>query len=126
MDDDERSEDGADEERSSSASDLLRKGLPPPPNFEYFRPTLGPKPLQERDVSSETGTTDGANAGRALAAGTVVMTSPMAGALIGLFIDAHFVKHGSYLWTVILALAGTVSGFMSMLRILSMGKRENK
>ena len=133
MVDDDRADEKDGEGNNTPAPGTFHDRLPPPPDFNYSRPSLGKtyntgstNKLSESSGSNQSVRPGAASLGRSLAAGTVAITSPLGGAIVGLIIDTHFVKHGSMLWTIVLTLLGVVSGFMSMFRILGVGKRDRK
>ena len=133
MVDDDRSDEKSGIDDNSSDSGSFHDRLPPPPDFSYSRPSLnrsnpaaGTGKLAGSSGENQPNGQRAGNLGRSMAAGTVAITTPLGAAIVGLVIDTHFVKHGSMLWTILFTLLGIVSGFMSMFRILGVGKRNRK
>lgn len=105
--------------------------LPPPPAVSYTRPhTHGGAPVRPQAgkpfTPAETGSgeasgSDGHGAG--MAAGFTFASSLIGGALLGNWIDGHWV-HSSTPWaTLVMTLLGATAGFLNMTRILSRGSR---
>lgn len=102
--------------------------LPSPPEVHYQRPELGYPRHSTQDSSAGGGQRPSGpgNQGAGLAAGTTFVVSIIAGAVIGNWVDAHYV-HAAIPWaTIILTILGAVAGFSNMMRLLSRSNRNDK
>jgi len=108
--------------------------LPPPPEVLYTRPTLGKKSSPTSGLSEESGSTGGwnepsqaANHGAGLAAGLTFVTSIIAGAMLGSWIDLRWGHPGGMPWaTLVLTLIGAAVGFVNLQRLTARANRNNK
>lgn len=100
-----------------------RTPLPPPPDVPYSRPTLSRtgtiRPSsgsdgEPRDVPSEV-----AGHGAGMAAGITFVTSIVAGALLGNWIDGRWNHTGMPWATMVMTLIGAAAGFINMMRLLN-------
>ena len=106
--------------------------LPLPPEVHYTRPTLGKKSSSPADLSS--GSSEGwsdpsqvASHGAGLAAGLTFVTSIVAGALLGNWIDKRWESQSAMPWaTLFLTLAGAAVGFVNLQRLTARSNRNNK
>jgi F0F1-type ATP synthase assembly protein I len=106
--------------------------LPLPPEVHYTRPTLGKKSSSQSGFypqSSEgwSEPVQAANHGAGLAAGLTFVTSIVAGALLGNWIDQRWDRHSVMPWaTLLLTLIGAVVGFVNLQRLTARANRNNK
>jgi len=112
----------------------LHHPLPPPPEVLYTRPRLGKKSSTSFNGSSGNEPSDGwieasqaVNHGAGLAAGLTFVTSIVAGALLGNWIDQRWDQHSTMPWaTLVLTLVGAVVGFVNLQRLTARSNRNNK
>ena len=112
--------------------------LPPPPQVNYTRPTIGrstapsgnppQRPGQTRPTG-ESGRDSGfTKLGSGLAAATTFVASVVAGFIIGQWVDHRWGHPGGTPWgTLVFSLLGVAAGFLNLFRVLAATDRgQNK
>lgn len=105
-----------------------RAPLPPPPDVQFTRPTLGRTPLTKSSTSG--GATDGAqdisSHGAGIAAGMTFLVSIIAGATLGSWIDGRWNHTGTPWGTLLMTVLGAAAGFINMQRLLTRADRTRR
>lgn len=93
--------------------------LPEPPRASYQRPKAKTDPTEAFLTRRGLGGNDAGNMGKAMAMGTALVGSILAGALLGWASDTYVIKSTQPWGLIIGFLLGTVSGFMNLIKLAS-------
>jgi hypothetical protein len=133
MVDDDRADEKEGEGANTPDPGSFHDRLPPPPDFNYSRPSLGKTTytgsadkLTESSGSNQAGRPGVQSAGKTVAAGMALAGSLFGGLTLGLWLDSHYGKPGAYMWSAIMTVVGAVGGFMNLMRVMSPGGRDRR
>lgn len=93
--------------------------LPEPPVASYRRPKAKADPSEAFLARRGLGGSDAGNMGKAMAMGTSLVGSILAGALLGWAVDTYLIKAPTPWGLIVGFLLGTISGFTNLIKLAS-------
>lgn len=95
----------------------LAPRLPEPPQAGYQRPRRKADPAEAFLARRGLGGADAGNMGKAMAMGTSLVGSILAGALLGWLADTYLIKATTPWGLIVGFLLGTISGFTNLVKL---------
>lgn len=91
--------------------------LPDPPKANYKRPKVKPDPTDAFLASRGLGGSEMGNMGKAMAMGSSLVGSILAGALLGWLADKYLIRSQTPWGMIVGFLLGTISGFANLVKL---------